>query len=171
MPVGWLAVRVNEQEYRDALIISADIHKYFSSIQNNDPNIFRLFAIDTQEGHFQDGFFTNMNFIWDAQNAAIPNDDGLKTGVAQLTDIALEPETPSITFSATSTSNGLSIALIESKSTMMNSSAKNIVVFQKQVVFNAKTGTVAITVSTVEELKETIFAAFDAMLETIKITP
>ena len=44
-------------------------------------------------------------------------------------------------------------------------------VFQKQAIFNAKTGTVTITVSTVEGLKETVFPVFDAMLETIKIAP
>ncbi len=168
VPAGWLAVRINEQEYTDAFTLAPDVQKFLVGIQNDDPKTFRLFAVDTQDGHIQNEFFTNMNFVWDEQNAGIlKNDDGLKTGAAQLAGTALEFEAPSTTFS--NTASGLSIVLIESKSTMMNSSGKNIVLMQKQVVFNAKAGAMAITVSTVEALKDSVFPAFDAMLETIKI--
>jgi hypothetical protein len=110
-----------------------------------------------------------MNFIWDEQNAALPkSDDGLKAGIAQLAGAAPEPEILSTTLS--STSSGISVIVIESKYTMKNSSNKDIVILQKQVIFNVRTGTMAVTLSTVEGLKETVFPAFDAMLEMIKIT-
>lgn len=168
VPAGWLAVGVNKQEFQSAFTLAPEIQGFLLSIQNKDPNTFRLFAIDTLDGHFQDGFFTNINFIWDGQNAApLKNDDGLKAGVAQLADAATEPEILSTTPSITS--SGISVIFIESKYTMKNSSDKDIVIFQKQVVFNVKTGAVAITVTTVEGLKDTAFSMFDAMLETIKL--
>ena len=169
VPAGWLAVRVNQQEYRDALTLAPDIQKSLSSIQNNDPNTFRLFAIDTQDGHIQNEFFTNINFIWDEQGALLlKNDDALKASAAQLAETTPGLEILSTKFSATS--NNVLVGLIESKSAMKDSSDTDIVVFQKQAVFNAKTGIMVITLSTVEGLKETVFPAFDAMLETIKIT-
>ena len=168
VPKGWLAVRVNEPEYLDALTLSPDIQKFLLSIQNNDPNTFRLSAIDTQDGHFQDGFFTNINFIWDEQNAALlKNDDGLRAGTAQFAGAAPEPGILSTTLSTTA--SGISVIVVESKSILKDPSNKELVVFQKQVIFNTRTGAMVVTVSTVEGLKETIFAAFDAMIETVKV--
>ena len=170
VPVGWLTVGVNKQEFLDAFTLTPDIQNYLLSIQNKDPNIFRLFALDMQDGHFQNGFFTNMNFIWDEQgDALLKNDDGLKAGIAQLAGTAPEPEILSTTLSTTS--SGIPLSMVETKYTMRNSSNVDIIIFQKQVAFNAKTGTVAITVSTVEGLKDSVFATFDAMLETIKVSP
>ena len=71
VPAGWLAVGVNKQEFLDAFTLPPEMQTFLLSIQNKDPNTFRLFAVDTLNGHFQDGFFTNMNYIWDAQNAAL----------------------------------------------------------------------------------------------------
>lgn len=168
VPAGWLAVGVNKQEFLDAFSLAPEIQNFLLSIQNRDPNTFRLFAIDTLDGHFQDGFFTNINFIWDEQNTALlRNEDGLKAGIAQLAGAAPEPEILSTT--PATTSSGISVVFIESKYTMKNSSTMDIVIFQKQVIFNARTGTIAVTLSTVEGLKDTVFSVFDAMLETVKI--
>ena len=71
MPAGWLAVRVNEQEYFDAWTLAETsdpaIQSSLTSIQSQDPNQFRLFALDTQDGHLLGGFVTNINFIWNEQ--------------------------------------------------------------------------------------------------------
>jgi hypothetical protein len=168
LPKGWLVAGVNKKEFLDAFTLAPEVQKFLLTIQNKDPNLFHLFAVDMQDGHFQNGFFTNMNFIWDEQNTGLlKNDDGLKAGVAQLADAAPEPEILSTTLSTTL--SGISMVVIESKYTVKNSSNKDIVILQKQDVLNAKTGTVTVTVSTVEGLKDAVYSAFDAMLETIKI--
>lgn len=167
-PVGWLAVRINQQEYWDALTLAPDIQKSLLSIQNNDPNTFRLFVIDTREGHVQDEFFTTTNFIWNEQGAVLPeNDDGLKAIAAQLAETMPGLEITSTKF--TTTSNGVLVGIIESKSIMNNSSYSDIVVFQKQAIFNARTGTMTVTVSAVVGFKDEVSSTFDAMLETIKV--
>ncbi len=167
-PVSWLAVRINQQEYWDALTLAPDIQKSLLSIQNNDPNTFRLFVIDTREGHVQDEFFTTTNFIWNEQGAVLPeNDDGLKAIAAQLAETMPGLEITSTKF--TTTSNGVLVGIIESKSIMNNSSYSDIVVFQKQAIFNARTGTMTVTVSAVVGFKDEVSSTFDAMLETIKV--
>ena len=148
--------------------MAPDIQKSLSGIQNNDPNTFRLYALDTQDGHVVDEFFTNMSFIWDEQGAVLlNNEDGLKARAAQLAETMPGLEILSTKF--ITTSNNLLIGLIESKITAKNASGADITVFQKQAIFNSRIGTVAVSVSTVEGLKEIIFPVFDAMLETIKV--
>lgn len=164
VPAGWLAVRIHQQEYRDALALTPDIEKALTDIQNNDPNTFRLFALDTQDGHFLNGFFTNINFIWDEFDVILlENKDALDARAALLANTVQGLEILSTEFSTTS--NNVLIGLMELKAT---SDAG--VVFQKQAVFNAKAGTMTLTVSTVEELKDATFSAFDSMLETIKMS-
>lgn len=164
VPAGWLAVRINQQEYRDALALTSNIEKALTDIQNNDPNTFRLFALDTQDGHFLNGFFTNINFIWDEFDVVLlENKDALDARASLLSSSVQGLEILSTKFSTTS--NNVLIGLIESKATSDTG-----VVFQKQAIFNAKAGTVTLTVSTVEELRDTTFSAFDAMLETIKMS-
>jgi hypothetical protein len=168
VPAGWLAVRIDQQEYRDALTVAPDVQKSLADIQNNDPNTFRLYALDTQDGHVVNEFFTNINIVWDEQGAVLlNNDEALKARAAQLAETTPGLEILSTKF--ITTSNNVLVGLIELKTPAKNSSDAEITAFQKQAIFNGKTGTVAVTVSTVEELKETIFPVFDAMLETIKV--
>ncbi len=170
VPAGWLAVRIDQQEYRDALTVAPDIQRALAAIQNNDPNVFRLYALDTQDGHVIDGFFTNMEFIWDEQGAVLlNNEDGLKARAEQLTEAAPGLEVLSTKF--ITTSNNLLVGLMELKTTAKNASDADIVILQRQAVFNSRIGTVSIRLSTVEGLKETAFPIFDALLETIKVSP
>jgi hypothetical protein len=164
VPAGWLAVRIHQQEYRDALALTPDIEKALTDIQNNDPNTFRLFALDTQDGHFLNGFFTNINFIWDEFDVTLlENKDALEARANLLASTVQGLEILSTEFSTTS--NNVLIGLIESKST---SDAG--VIFQKQAIFNAKAGTMTLTVFTVEDLKDVTFSTFDTLLETIKMS-
>ena len=171
-PAGWLIVRVNEPEYLDAKELAeatdVNIQKSLTDIQNENPNTLRLFAIDAQEGHIRNGFVTNMKFIWDKDNSiALENDEALKGSAAQLAKTV--PGLEVLSTKLISTANKIPIGLIESKSIVKNSSGADVTIFQKQAVLNATTGKMTITISTVEDLKGTIFPAFDAMLETIEI--
>lgn len=172
IPFGWLAVRVNEQEYLDAFALPAAnefVQKSLLSIQNQDPNIFRLYSFDIREDHVQKGFVTNVNFVWDEQGStSFATDDELKAIAAQ--SVEALPGREILSTKLLSTTNAVPFGLIESKFAAKNSSGKDIVVFQEQAVFNVKTGALVITLSTVDELKDTVFPEFDTMLETIKLT-
>lgn len=172
IPLGWLTVRLNEQEYLDAFLLEEAANEYVQkslvSIRNLDPNQFRLFAFDAREDHIQNEFVTNLNFIWDEQGSiSLDTEKDLKDAAAQ--SVASVPGLEILSTKISSTTNAVPFGLIESKLAAKNSSDENIVMFQKQFIFNAKTGTVVITLSTVESLKDTIFPEFDAMFETIKI--
>jgi hypothetical protein len=172
-PAAWLIVRVNGQEYLDAkelgIATDASIQQSLLGIQNENPNILRLFAIDAQDGHIRNGFVTNMKFVWDEKNSIrLENDQELKASADQLAK-----STPGLDVLSTkllSTANKTSIGLIESKSTARNSSGVYVVVFQKQAIFNTAKGKMTVTLSTVEDLKGALFPVFDAMLETIKVS-
>jgi hypothetical protein len=164
IPTGWLAVRIQQQEYRDALSLTPDIQKALTDIQNNDPNTFRLFALDTQDGHFLNSSFPNVNFVWDEFDVVlVENKDALDARANLLATTVQGLEVLSTEFSKTS--NNVLIGLIESKSTV-----DGVVIFQKQAIFNAKAGTMTLTISTVEELKDETFSAFNSILETIKMS-
>jgi hypothetical protein len=59
--------------------------------------------------------------------------------------------------------------VIEAKSSFTNPAGVDVPIYQKQVFFNAKTGTQSIIFTTVTDLKQTTLPAFDTMLETVKI--
>jgi hypothetical protein len=65
--------------------------------------------------------------------------------------------------------SGMQLGVIEAKSSFTNPSGADVGVYQKQVIFNVKTGTQSIIFTTVSDLKETLLPAFDAMIETIKV--
>ncbi|MBC7877487.1 MAG: hypothetical protein H7Y59_09985 [Anaerolineales bacterium] len=170
VPPSWLAVRINEQEYQDALTLSADIQKSLLSIQNNDPNIFRLFAIDTQNEHVLDEFYTNINFIWEEQSTiSFENNEDLNGSAVHLAEITSGLKILSSEISTIS--DGIPVGVIESSYIMKNSSNEDVAVFQRHIIFNTRTGAMTVTVSTLEEAKDAAFSAFDAILETIKIAP
>ena len=174
IPDGWLVVRINEQEYYDAwtLAEAADpnIQETLLGIKTEDPNAFRMLAIDTQDGHIQSEFVTDIHFIWDEQKE-ISFDS-----IEDLQVIANEiPATPTaFRFEVTTVQiiiapNGIQFGVIEAKSSFTNTSGDEVNMYQKQVFFKAKTGTQSIIFTTVDGLKETTLPAFDAMLETISL--
>jgi hypothetical protein len=170
-PAAWLIMRINEQEYLDtwqlAEAADADIQKSLLSVQDEDPAALRLFAIDAQEGHVQNGFVTNMKFVWNEKDTiSLESEEALKAGAIKRAETMPGLE---ILSTKLSTVNDIFIGLIETRSTLKNSSDVDVIIFQRQAVFNTAMGQMTITLSTVEGLKETLFPVFDAMLATIKI--
>jgi hypothetical protein len=66
--------------------------------------------------------------------------------------------------------NGLPIGINTSRTPVTTLDNVKIVIFQKQVFIKVRAGTLTITLSTTEELKDTILPAFDAMIEFIKVS-
>jgi len=173
IPFGWLAVRVNGPEYLESFSLAetADEHIQDSllAVQDADPLRFRLFVYDVREAHVKNEFVSNMNFIWDESGSiSFATDEDLKANAARSVEALPGLEILSTKISATA--NSLPYGLIESKYTGKNPAGEDLVVFQNQALFNAGTGAMVITVSTVEELKDMVFAEFNSMLESIKLT-
>ncbi|MDP1713166.1 MAG: hypothetical protein Q8L41_00345 [Anaerolineales bacterium] len=172
VPAGWLAVRLNENEYYDAWTLpeTADSHIQTSllSIKEQDPATFRLLVLDIQEGHIKNEIVTNLNFIWD-QQTVISFDteddlqafaDGLPSTMDGLTVSSVEIVIPP---------GGLPYGVIKSEVGGFNVSSAQVSLYKKMVFFNLKTGTLVITFSTENGFTETTLPAFDGMLGTIAV--
>jgi hypothetical protein len=173
LPLGWLSVRINEQEYLDAFSLeesaNTNIQQSLLSVQKEDPNVFRLLAIDTKAAHIQNDFVTDMRFVLNEKKAISLSSDADLQAIAR--DISASATV--FRFEVTSvkiitSTNGTQFGVIEAKSSFTNASGADVTIYQKQVFFNVKTGTQSISFTTVDGLKEILMPAFDAMLETIK---
>jgi hypothetical protein len=169
VPAGWLAVRVNEQEYFDAweLAEAADpaIQNALREIESEDPNQFRLLALDTQDGHLQGGIVTNIRIVWNEQyEMSLENETDLLAASA-----VLQEGVPGIEVfvELTRTSAGVPIGRISSRWPPQIVDGVEIVAFQKQVYLDLKTGTLTITLSTTESLRDVVLPGFDAMIDAI----
>jgi hypothetical protein len=172
IPAEWLAVRVDQPEYLDAFSLeeaaNANIQQSLLNVQAEDPNTFRLFAVDTQPMHIQNDFVTDMRFVLDEQK---------KIDLGSMTDLlAIAEKIPAsaeaFRFGVTSTEiitspSGVQFGVIEAESSFTNPDGAEVPIYQKQVFFNTKSGTQSIIFTTVTDLKQTIMPVFDTMLETI----
>lgn len=172
VPDGWLVVRVNEQEYNDALTLAEaadpNIQETLLGIKTQDPNTFRLLAIDTQDGHVQSGFVTDIHFIWDEQTTFDSIED-LQAIAEELPNAPTAFKFEVTTVQTIIAPNGIQFGMIEARSSFTNASGDEVSIYQKQVFFKAKNGIQSIVLTTVDGLKETSLPAFDAMLETINL--
>ncbi len=172
IPSGWLAVRVNQQEYYDAwsLASAADprIQQSLLSIQNLDPNIYRLFSFDVQDGHLVNDVVTNILFLWDQNDTmSFDTDEDLQKMAEDLpkNNAGLKVLSSSLVILP----NSMTVGVIESESTTKNSSGNDVTIFQKQVFFKVSKGTQGIALTTENSLKDVIVPAFDSMVETITL--
>jgi hypothetical protein len=171
VPNGWLAVRINQQEFLDAWLLpqasNPALQRSLDSIQNQDPNLFRLFAFDLNEEHIDGGFVTNVNFLWNEQEE-ISLEDG--TDLMALADALPDslPGSEVLTVEIRPLENGISVGIVTSRLEATTLDDVAVVLFQKQVFIDLPVGTLAVTLSTTETWREIIEPSFDAMLETFK---
>ena len=174
LPTGWLAVRVNGQEYQPSLSLgetsNANIQQSLLGIKGEDPNVFRLLSIDTQAAHIQNDFVSEVRFVLDEKKSIALNTD------ADLQTIAQKIPTSATVFRFEVTSvkiitsvSGTKFGVIEAKSSFTNATGAEVIIYQKQVFFKVKTGTQMITFTTLADLKDTLLPFFDSMLETVKV--
>jgi len=173
VPAGWLAVRINEQEYFDAFLLPENsdpaIQRSLNSFRGQDPNRFRLFALDTQSGHIQGGFVTNISALWDEQDEmSFTSDEDLQTQAEALSDSVLNLEVLSVEVQVTP--KGLQMGVITAKWPAVTVDGANIVIFSKQAYFKVKVGTLAVTLTTTEGLRDSVLPALDAMIEDVTIS-
>ena len=172
MPVGWLAVRINSQEYLDAWLLPELSNPYMqralSSIETLNPDEIRLFALDVQEGHAEIDFVTNVSIYWDQKNSmSFENDTDLQAAAATLPESLAGLEVTATEISTTS--SGIPIGMITSKTPITTLDGVNVEMFQKQIFIKLKVGTLIVTLTTIEELKQAVLPQFDAMIETLKV--
>lgn len=173
VPPGWLPVRIDQPEYYDAFSLptAADpaVQTALLNIKSQDPNIFRLFIYDLQDGHIQNEFVTNVNIVWTLQGKiSLDSVDQLKE-IAQ----SLPASIPNISVKSTSISNnaaGIPLGIIQSEIPGKTSDGLDRVLVQKQVFINLNEGALTITFTTDQSIEDATLPFFDTMIDTVKST-
>lgn len=171
VPMQWLAVRVDQQEFLDAWQLpeasNPAIQRSLGTIEKQDPELFRLFALDIAEEHIDGGFVTNMNFLWDQrEELSLPSDARLKELAATLPESIQGTEV--LTTEVLSTESEIPYGVITSRTPATTQDGAEVVLSQKLVYFDLPVGTLSITLSTTETWQETVTPSFDEMIESFK---
>ena len=146
-PVGWLAIRVGEPEYYQAWDKEAAknpvFQNIFASMQNTDPNQFRVTAIDTRSAVTYQTF-SKMEVVF------APNDD------RPLNEVRIEQTNRKYPLSKfkllssalTKTPGGLDVAIIEFQWESATPDNQIFISYHRDVIFKAESGTVALQLGT-----------------------
>jgi hypothetical protein len=173
IPTEWLTVRVDGPEYLDAFSLekaaNTNVQQSLLNVQYENPNTFRLLAIDTLPSHIQNDFITDMRFVLDEQKNIDLSSDADLQAIAEKVPSTAAPFRFEVTSVKIITSaSGIQFGVIDAGSSFTSPTGAEVTIYQKQVFFNTKSGTQSITFTTLVDLKDTLLPAFDAMLNSIK---
>jgi hypothetical protein len=174
LPAGWLVVRINEKEYLDAFGLNeaanTHVQQALLSVQNENPNVLRLFAVDTQPSHIQNEFVSDMRFVFEeGKSISLDSGEDLQTIAEKIPTSAtvFRFEVTSVTLVVAA--SGMQFGVIESKSAFENAGGIDVPLYQKQVFFNTRGGLQTITLTTLADLNPILLPAFDSMLEAVNL--
>lgn len=168
IPQGWLAVRINEQEYFDALKLPETSDPALQSalawVKNGDPVKLRLFVLDMHREHIKDENITSIQFIWDDKQVINFNSEAEIQAVAdelakQVTGLKVTSVEVMITHTR------MQFGVIESETKSISTATLR----QKRVFFKTGSGTVTALLTTVKELTAEVIPAFDALMDTVSL--
>jgi len=171
-PSNWLAIRVGEPEYYQAwekeTTKSPIFENIFVSMQNTDPNLFRVTAVDIRSEQVTDENFSKVEVVFS------PNDTRT---LNQIRTFRTENHAPLAKYKLLSSSlkktpEGLDTAIIEFQWESASSDNVKFVSYYKEILFKVPSGIVAIQLFTVLEQKDTIRPEFDQIVgNMVFITP
>jgi len=172
VPMQWLTVRINAPEYDTALgsleAENPSIQNSLKIIKEQDPNVFRLFMLDTNEEHVDGGFVTNVNLVWDPQmEASFENASDLNT-IAEALPATLK-DSEILSTSLRSTTNQAPYGIVTIKTPATTQGGTDISIYQKLAFFDLPVGTLTITLSTTETWQETVEPSFDEFINSFLI--
>ncbi len=167
LPNGWLTLRLNQQEYfrvwANQAQSNAQLEHALTSIQNDDPNQFRLFAFDLKPDHHDDQFLTNINVTWfPDENRALQ--DYLQANVGDLRELAMHLD--SIDSNITETSSGLTVGVIQMHWDTKTDDGYNL---YQEMYFQLMNGYVIITFSTNESLESQAAPDVQTAISSVKL--
>lgn len=166
-PAGWLAVRVGEPEYYQAwdkeAAKSPVFQNIFASMQNSDPNQFRVTAIDTRAAVTYQTF-SKMEIVF------APDD------IRPLNEVRIAQTNRKLPFSKfkllssalTKTPDGLDVAIIDLQ--WESASPENITFlsYHREIIFKVPSGTVALQLSTGLSEKDKVILELEKVIDSIE---
>ncbi len=130
-------------------------------LQSLDPDIYRLFVFDTQAGHFEDKFLSNINLV------TTPADGASLDEIFAETVLQLPASIPNLTvvesniFDEDDDRYGIIVSVWNSELL----SGEVVEVYQYQVIYLLDDTALTITFSSTTDFKDSILTDFEAMLE------
>lgn len=169
---GWLPLRTTEVEYLDAFSLpqasSPVVQDALVAIQDSDSNVYRLFIFDLQDGHTQNEFVNNVSIIFNSDaSISLETEAELKA-----TADSLPAAVPGLVVTSSSISNTLNeipIGIILSEISSQKKDGSELKLSQKQVFLNLRKGSLVITFTTEQGMKDATLPAFDVMIDSIRI--
>ena len=170
IPEGWLPIRPESEEYDSAWLLpeasSPEIRNTLESMQSLDQNIFRIFILDIQEGHYDEGIISNINFMLDYQSHA-----SLEEIFAQnVLDLPKSiPGLIVISSNIIETSSGIPYGTIASEWGADDGTGATINIYQEQALFSINDKVLIITFTSSANFKDQILSDFETLVNDIEI--
>ncbi len=168
LPANWLPIRPGEIEYAEAwgLPVASyrEINLALQRMQSLDPQTFRLFILDIQEGHFENAFLSNINLTTSPTNGA-GLDEIFAQSVLELpkTIEGLVVVESNIIETEDGNRYGEVVAVWDSQ--LLN--GEPVSIYQKQALYIFNDMSLVITFSSSTDFKDTILSDFDTMLTSL----
>jgi len=169
IPNGWMALRINEQEYYRAWADETSLRLGFTHILTNfsgqDPNIVRLIVLDIQDGHSQNLFPANIIIqtghpytLEEAVKVQLEHHRSIYSDLEVVFQNPgeIKPGVPAITLAMTY--RGISIT-----------TGKEIKVYEKFILFNNNGKVTSIKFETLDELQTTLYPHFEQILSSLAL--
>ena len=164
VPAGWLALRVNEEEYYQAFTSETAssnpaITARLTQIQDANLDNFRLDAIDIREGHTVNGVLTDINvnfYPGDARSLEQLAEAEGKKKSAFKNYLFLNRGYPK-------TADGTRTLVIDRTWTQEQTKK----MFQRSVFFSLPTGTLVLNLSASKDFKDTVLPDFEQMVNSV----
>ena len=169
-PANWLALRPGEREYTAAWLIpeaaNDEVKNSLQKMQSRDPNTYRLSVLDIQDGHYQNGFLSNINLI-----ASIEEEVSLEVYFAQnvLELPEVFPDIIILSSDLSLTSTGIPVGIIETQWSLEDISGTIFNLYQKQAIFKAKNRYYILTFTSTDEFKSTIVKDFNLLVDSFML--
>ena len=168
LPANWLAVRPGEVEYATAWGLPSaaypEVNTALQSMQSLDPNTFRLFVLDTQDGHFDDGFLSNINFLSTPESEASLDEVFAQSVLSLPATISGLVVTDS---RITEHPSGGRIGIIVSEWDTQILGGETLRLYQQQVIFVIQNRPLIITFTSTKAFKDTILPEFESILDSL----
>ncbi len=169
LPAKWLAMRPGEEEYTEALALPEasvpEIQASLLAIESFDPDVFRLVALDTREGHYNDAFVSNINVVLSEETDA-SLEEFFAASVLGLPESL--PGVLIISSDITATSSGVPVAFIISERDIVTDTGQDIRLYQKQALFMVKNHSLIVSFTSTVDFKDQIIEDFDMMVDSFR---
>lgn len=165
IPAGWLAVRINEDEYykaftNDVVLNDPEIYKRLNQIQTHDTNFVRLDAIDMRPGHVVNGMISDISVIFQENDFRTLEE----WSRAERQQVSVYSGYKILSSKYQETTDGTRILVIEKSWDYLGGT-----LYYRGVFFSLPTGTLVLDFQTNNTFKDTVLPDFEQVINSLAL--